>query len=77
MYEGRSMTYGELNERSNRLAHHLRATYGVGVEDRVGVMLGRSEWLMVALLGVLKAGGAYVPIDPEYPNEPARLFYSG
>jgi amino acid adenylation domain-containing protein len=63
------LTYGELNERANGLAHHLHQTCGIGREDRVGVLLERSEEVMVALLGVLKAGAVYMPIDPEYPEE--------
>jgi len=66
------LTYGELNERANRLAHYLAAC-GVGPEVRVGVCLERSLDLLVGLLGVLKAGGAYVPLDPSYPAD--RLIY--
>ena len=66
------LTYGELNERANRLAHYLAAC-GVGPEVRVGVCLNRSLDLLVGLLGVLKAGGAYVPLDPSYPAD--RLIY--
>jgi amino acid adenylation domain-containing protein len=62
------LSYGELNRRANRLAHHLRA-HGVGPERRVAIMLERSAEMLVSLLGVLKAGGAYVPLDPEYPQE--------
>ncbi|HYG08577.1 MAG TPA: condensation domain-containing protein, partial [Pyrinomonadaceae bacterium] len=65
-----SLTYGELNERANRLAHHLRAR-GVATEVRVGVCLERSVDLIVSLLAILKAGGVYVPLDPAYPA--ARL----
>jgi natural product biosynthesis luciferase-like monooxygenase protein len=67
-----TLTYRELDERANRLAHRLR-TLGVGPDQRVGVCVGRSVHLVVAVLGVLKAGGAYVPLDPDYPTE--RLEY--
>ncbi|HEX8211012.1 MAG TPA: condensation domain-containing protein, partial [Longimicrobium sp.] len=62
------LTYGELNERANRLAHHLRRR-GVGPEVRVGICLERSLEMVVGILAVLKAGGAYVPLDPGYPAE--------
>ncbi|MEU8775694.1 amino acid adenylation domain-containing protein [Streptomyces sp. NPDC048606] len=66
------LTYAELNARANRLARALVAR-GVGPEDRVGVALGRSAELVVALLAVVKAGAAYVPLDPAYPAD--RLGY--
>ena len=66
------LTYRELNERSNRLAHHLRK-HGVGPEVFVGIYLDRTADLVVGLLGILKAGGTYVPIDPQYPH--ARLAF--
>ncbi|HEV7514943.1 MAG TPA: amino acid adenylation domain-containing protein, partial [Thermoanaerobaculia bacterium] len=62
------LTYGELAKRAGRLAHLLWER-GVGPEERVGVCLGRSAGLVVALLAVLEAGGAYVPLDPGYPKE--------
>ncbi|MFF8683593.1 amino acid adenylation domain-containing protein, partial [Streptomyces sp. NPDC015237] len=65
---GESLTYGELDERSGRLAGVL-AGLGVGVESVVGVVLERSVDVVVALLGVWKAGGAYVFVDPLYPVE--------
>jgi natural product biosynthesis luciferase-like monooxygenase protein/amino acid adenylation domain-containing protein len=68
--DGASVTYGELNRRANRLAHHLRRL-GVGPDQRVGICLRRNGHLMVALLATLKAGGAFVPLDPAYPA--ARL----
>jgi len=69
---GGVLTYAELNARANRLARHLRKS-GVGPEARVGVALGRSPELMVALLAVLKAGGAFVPLDPVYPPDRLRF----
>ncbi|WP_405806925.1 non-ribosomal peptide synthase/polyketide synthase [Streptomyces sp. NBC_01187] len=62
------LTYAELNTRANQLAHHLR-TYGIGVESRVALLLGRSVEANVAILAVAKTGAAYVSIDPAYPRE--------
>lgn len=64
----RRVSYGELNERANRVAHYLRRR-GVGPDMLVGVCLERSPEMVVALLAVWKAGGAYVPLDPSYPPE--------
>ena len=66
------ITYRELDERSNALAHHL-ISLGVRPDSRVAICLNRSIALEVALVGVLKAGGAYVPLDPSYPAD--RLAY--
>ena len=66
------LSYQQLEQRSNRVAHYLRKL-GVRPDARVGVCLDRSVELVVFLLGVLKAGGAYVPLDPGYPAE--RLQY--
>src|SRR2546423_37832 len=63
-----ALTYRELNERVNRLAHYLRAR-GVGADTLVGLCLERSPEMVIGALGVLKAGGAYVPLDPAYPQE--------
>ncbi len=62
------LTYGQLEERSNRLAWHLKAM-GVGPEVPVALYLDRSPAMVIAILGVLKAGGCYVPIDLAYPQE--------
>ncbi|HYR07778.1 MAG TPA: amino acid adenylation domain-containing protein, partial [Longimicrobium sp.] len=65
---GGSLTYGELDDRANRLARHL-VRLGVGPEVRVGLCMERGLELMVAILGVMKAGGAYVPVDSAHPAE--------
>jgi amino acid adenylation domain-containing protein len=69
---GQSLSYRDLNERANQIAHHL-IRLGVGPETRVGVCVERGVEMVAALLAVLKAGGAYVPLDPKYPAE--RLSY--
>ncbi|WP_219194688.1 surfactin non-ribosomal peptide synthetase SrfAB [Bacillus velezensis] len=70
---GTSLTYRELDERSNRFARHLQAC-GTGSEDIVAIMMDRSADLITAILGVMKAGAAFLPIDPETPEE--RIRYS-
>ncbi|MAE63389.1 MAG: hypothetical protein CMJ18_03880 [Phycisphaeraceae bacterium] len=67
-FESSSLTYRQLNERANCLAHHLRAC-GVGPDTIVGVSLERSTAIVVAVIAVLKAGGAYLSLDPGLPNE--------
>ena len=62
------LTYAELNERANQVAHHLRGR-GVGPDGLVGVSLHRTPTLVIGLLGVWKAGAAYVPLDPTYPAD--------
>ena len=68
VYEDQQLTYKELNERSNQLAHYLRKK-GVGPDILVGIYIERSLEMVIGLLGILKAGGAYVPIDSTYPKE--------
>ncbi|HEU4561821.1 MAG TPA: condensation domain-containing protein, partial [Longimicrobium sp.] len=72
VFGGESLTYGELERRANRLAHHL-ARRRVGTDARVGVLLERGVELIVSILAVLKAGGCYVPLDPGYPAERLAL----
>ena len=69
---GRSLTYGELDRRSNQLARHLQQ-HGVRPERLVGIAVERSVEMMVGLLAILKAGGAYVPMDPNYPVQRIAL----
>ncbi len=61
------LSYRELNERANQLAHYLRAT-GVGPDSLVGLGVERSAQTIVAVLAILKAGGAYVPLNPDNPK---------
>jgi amino acid adenylation domain-containing protein len=67
-FDGRTLTYAELDARANRVAHRLRGL-GVGPDTLVAVCAERSTDLVVGLLGVLKSGAAYVPLDPEYPAQ--------
>lgn len=67
---GKTLTYAELDEESNRLAHLLRKE-GVRPADRVGIFLGKSVETVLGIFAILKAGAAYVPIDPQAP--PQRL----
>ena len=66
-FEGRSLSYGELDEASNRLAH-LLAGQGAGPGESVAVLFNRSVEAVVAILAVLKTGAAYVPMDPAHPD---------
>jgi amino acid adenylation domain-containing protein/non-ribosomal peptide synthase protein (TIGR01720 family)/FkbM family methyltransferase len=70
--EEERLSYRELNERANQLAHYLMEQ-GVGAEQLVGISMERCVEMVVGMLGVLKAGGGYVPLDVEYPAE--RLKY--
>ncbi|HST60055.1 MAG TPA: condensation domain-containing protein, partial [Longimicrobium sp.] len=67
-FEGRSLSYAQLDAQANRLAHLLRSR-GVGHETRVGIGVEKGVEMALCILGVLKAGGAYVPLDPAYPAE--------
>ncbi|NIM11725.1 MAG: amino acid adenylation domain-containing protein [Candidatus Aminicenantes bacterium] len=62
------ITYGELNQSSNRLAHLLKEK-GVLADSIIGIMTERSVEMIIGILGILKAGGAYLPIDPDYPQD--------
>jgi amino acid adenylation domain-containing protein/non-ribosomal peptide synthase protein (TIGR01720 family) len=64
-----AITYASLDEQANRFAAYLQANYNLSADELVAIQLERSEWMIIAMLGVLKAGGAYLPIDPAYPQE--------
>ena len=82
VYHDETLTYGELNERANRLAHAIRHHYrqlynsDLTADARIGLCLTRHTGLIVALLGILKAGGAYIPLDPEHPEDRLRYIIS-
>lgn len=67
-----TLSYTELNAKSNQLAHYLRSK-GVGPDSLVGLCVERSLAMAIGMLGIMKAGGAYVPIDPHYPEQ--RIAY--
>ena len=69
------LTYQELNEKANQLAHCLKEVYAIEKGNHVGVQLNKNEWAIIAILGILKAGGVYVPIDPELPSK-RKVFIS-
>ncbi len=71
-YQGQSLSYGQLNQQANQLAHHLR-DLGVQPDDRVAIVARRGLDTLVGLLAILKSGACYVPIDPSHPAE--RLSY--
>ncbi|MDU8926225.1 LLM class flavin-dependent oxidoreductase [Alisedimentitalea sp. MJ-SS2] len=73
VFEGESLSYGELNARANKVAHVLRQM-GVEPGTLVGLASERSTHMLVGALGVLKAGGAYVPLDPNYPADRIALY---
>ncbi|MGF6819648.1 amino acid adenylation domain-containing protein [Paraburkholderia atlantica] len=71
VHENERLSYGELNARANRLAHHLIAL-GVRPDQPVAICVERSPAMVVGLLAILKAGGAYLPLDPAYPSQRLR-----
>ncbi|AYK06856.1 non-ribosomal peptide synthetase [Brevibacillus laterosporus] len=72
IFNEQSMTYKEMNERANQVAHSLRK-HGVAPDEIVGILADRNMDMLISILGVLKAGAAYMPIDPTYPTE--RILY--
>jgi natural product biosynthesis luciferase-like monooxygenase protein/amino acid adenylation domain-containing protein/non-ribosomal peptide synthase protein (TIGR01720 family) len=64
-----ALTYVELNERANMLAHYLRKKYKIKPDDLIGIKLERGTEMIISMIAVLKSGGAYVPIEPSYPED--------
>ncbi|KTD33049.1 peptide synthetase, non-ribosomal [Legionella nautarum] len=69
VFEGVKLTYNELNQKANRLAHYLSDHYHVKPDDLIALLLERNEYILIAILAILKTGGAYVPLDLSYPSE--------
>ncbi len=69
VFEEQSLTYQELNQKANQLAHFLHQNYQIKPDTLIGICVERSLDMAIALLTVLKAGAAYVPVDPSYPEE--------
>ena len=68
VFENKSLTYKELNEKANSLAQYLREN-NIKNNSIVGIMINRSLEMIIGILAILKAGGAYIPIDPDYPTD--------
>lgn len=68
LYGNNKLSYSELNQRANQLAHAL-VEAGIRPDDRVAICMERNPDMIIALLGILKSGAAYVPLDPEYPTD--------
>src|SRR5205085_6009177 len=71
-FKDKSISYDELNDNANRIAH-LLLSKGLKTGDLVGLSVERSAEMVTAMLGIVKAGGVYVPVDPEFPAE--RITY--
>ncbi|MEH2147515.1 non-ribosomal peptide synthetase [Nostoc sp.] len=69
VFESQSLTYQQLNQKANQLAHSLIQNHQIQPDTLIGICVERSLEMIIGLLGILKAGGAYVPIDPNYPKE--------
>ncbi|MEH2284580.1 MAG: amino acid adenylation domain-containing protein [Nostoc sp.] len=69
VFESQSLTYQQLNQKANQLAHYLIQNHQIKPDTLIGICVERSLEMIIGVLGILKAGGAYVPIDPNYPKE--------
>ncbi|OXA98969.1 hypothetical protein B0A72_22935, partial [Flavobacterium pectinovorum] len=68
-FDGKGLTYKDLNEQANQLGDYLRQNYNIQPDDLIAIKLERSDKMIVVIMGVLKSGAAYVPIDPDYPQD--------
>ncbi|MCD0468092.1 AMP-binding protein, partial [Flavobacterium sp. ENC] len=72
-YADRKLNYGALDAAVNQLSNYLKDVYGIQQGDCVGLLLDRSEWMLIPMLSILKLGGIYLPIDKSYPT--SRISY--
>ncbi|NQZ20716.1 MAG: amino acid adenylation domain-containing protein [Colwellia sp.] len=73
VFEDKQLTYRQLNEKANQLAHYLKGQHHITADTLIGLCVERSLEMVIGIMGILKAGGAYVPLDPGYPQD--RLNY--
>lgn len=71
-FENKSLTYSQLNERANQLAHYIRNHYNIQVGDIVGLFIDKSLEMIIAMYAILKAGGTFLPLDTELPTKRLR-----
>ena len=76
IYQDIKLTYKQLNDRANQLAHYLIKHHNIKPDTLIALLLDRSENMLIAILAVLKAGAAYVPMDPQYPNDRIKYILS-
>ncbi|NEW61722.1 amino acid adenylation domain-containing protein, partial [Sulfurovum sp. bin170] len=76
IYKEREISYRALNDISNTLANHLIKNHNIQKDTIVSILMDRSEWMTISILGILKAGGAYLPIDSSYPKDRVEYMLS-
>ena len=72
----KGITYQELNQQANQLAHYLQSSFGVQIDDRVGICVETTHDFLISALAILKLGAVYVPLDPNYPQERLQFMVS-
>ena len=68
-FNGKNWTYQEINNAANHLAHHLVGRYSIKADDLIGVLMQRSDIMLITILAVFKSGAAYVPLNPDEPED--------
>lgn len=68
VFEGKELSFRVVNEKANQVAHYLKTKHNIQPDDIIALQVERSEWMVIALLGIMKAGGAYLPLATDYPT---------